>query len=152
MYFVIYATIIFVLVLTNVLTVQGAWLLGIPAFLVCFVAGAFIRLCGYWAKYEKMEEELTSLSEKLRGNDIEKKILSGLIRFGSHALGPVGGLIGGFFADLIDNGQEDREELKQRYLELSNIIERQRVIRNWSIVMMFVFTAGFWTLRYFRII
>jgi hypothetical protein len=32
MYFVLYATIVFILVLTKVLRVHGAWLIGIPDF------------------------------------------------------------------------------------------------------------------------
>lgn len=151
MYFVLYATIVFILVLTKVLRVHGAWLIRIPAFLMCWVGSSLIRVCGYNIKYGEVEEELTRVSKWLKGGGILEKLLSTSIRVVSQRFCPIGETLGEIIADTIDGSEESKEELQQKFTMLSQIIEKQRALRNWSIVMMFVFTAVVWPFKYLKV-
>jgi len=120
-------------------------------FLMCWVGGSLIRVCGYNIKYGEVEEEFTRVSERLKGGGILEKLLSTSIRVVSQRFGPIGGTLGEIIADTIDGPEESKEELQQKFAMLSQIIEKQRALRNWSIVMMFVFTAVVWTFKYLKV-
>jgi hypothetical protein len=113
MYFVLYATIVFILVLTKVLRVYGVWLIGILTFLMCWVDGSLIRVCSYNIKYGEVEEEFTRVSKWLKGGGILEKLLSTSIRIVSQRFGPIGETLGEIIADTIDDLKKARRNFSR---------------------------------------